>query len=81
MNFYDSKKVLVAGGTGTIGIALVKFLLDCGAIVTVASMDPDEYATMVLGPDVKFSRSDLTEFENCIHATRESRFCIQPCWN
>jgi len=74
MNFYNSKKVLVAGGTGTIGIPLVKLLINSGALVAVVSMDPPEYARMVLGPDVKFLRSDLTEFENCLQVTKNQDF-------
>ena len=37
MAFYRNKRVLVAGGTGTIGIPLTKQLIEAGADVTVAS--------------------------------------------
>jgi GDP-L-fucose synthase len=62
---YSQKKVLVTGGTGTIGIPLVAQLIDRGAEVSVVSMHPESYAKRVLGPKVKFIRSDLTDMENC----------------
>ena len=39
MSFYKNKNILVAGGTGTIGISLVKLLVDREANVSVATMD------------------------------------------
>ena len=71
---YNQKKVLVAGGTGTIGIPLVKILIEQGADVTVVSMDFPEYAKKVLGPDVRFSRIDLTDFQNCLQATKKKDY-------
>jgi len=71
---YNNKKILVAGGTGTIGIPLVKLLCEKGADVSVVSMDPPEYAEKVLGTQVKFQQSDLTQFENCLQATRQQDF-------
>ena len=71
---YNGKKVLVAGGTGTIGIPLVKMLIEQGADVSVVSLDTPEYADLVLGKEVKFSRSDLTTIENCLKATKNQDF-------
>ncbi len=67
---YGKKKVLVAGGTGTIGIPLVKSLIESGASVTVVSMDSPEYAARLFGNQVTFRRSDLTKLENCLSATQ-----------
>jgi len=67
---YEGKKVLVAGGTGTIGIPLVKKLKELGAIVCVASMDNPDYARIVLGESVVFHQTDLTSFENCLEMTK-----------
>tara|TARA_R110002012_G_scaffold315603_1_gene529588 strand:- start:24644 stop:25621 length:978 start_codon:yes stop_codon:yes gene_type:complete len=67
---YLGKKVLVAGGTGTIGIPLVKMLVEQGAEVSVVSLDTPEYAKKVLGNDVEFKRADLTTTENCLKATK-----------
>ena len=67
---YTGKKILVAGGTGTIGIPLVKKLVAMGAQVTVASMDTPELASRLLGPEVKFVKKDLTLLENCLEVTK-----------
>ncbi len=67
---YHDKKVLVAGGTGTIGIPLVRRLIISGAEVTVVSMDTPEYATLLFGDKITFHHSDLTRLENCLGATQ-----------
>ncbi len=67
---FKDKKILVAGGTGTIGIPIVKKLVAHGAYVTVISLDNLEYAQMVLGKDVRFVQTDLTSFDNCLEATK-----------
>jgi GDP-L-fucose synthase len=71
---YRKKKVLVAGGTGTIGIPLVKKLIEAGAGVTVVSMDSPEYVRTLFGEQVSFRQSDLTNLENCLSATRGQDF-------
>ena len=40
-NFFQNKKVLVAGGTGMVGQKLVPKLINLGAEVYVASLDDD----------------------------------------
>jgi GDP-L-fucose synthase len=67
-SIYKNKKVLVAGGTGTIGIPIVRQLVERGAKVTVVSLDSPEFAASVLGPEVTFKRDDLTTQENCKNA-------------
>ena len=67
---FEGKKVLVAGGTGTIGAQVVQQLLSKRAIVTVVSMDSENYARKVLGLDVQFERYDLTDQENCKKAVK-----------
>jgi len=67
---YKNKKVLVAGGTGTIGISLVRLLKELKAKVTVASIDDPVYSRMVLGNGVRFVKTDLTSLKNCIKVTR-----------
>lgn len=61
MSFYEDKNVLVTGGSGMIGRALVQMLLDQGAIVTVASLD----TPIALPNGSRFIRADLREFEVC----------------
>lgn len=68
-NMYKGKNVLVAGGTGTLGIPLVKKLSESGANVTVVSMDSSEYANEVLGSEIRFIKKDLTELEACMQVT------------
>ena len=67
---YKGKKVLVAGGTGTLGIPLIKKLCESGANVTVVSLDSYEYAAKVLGSEVKYLRKDLTVLESCMQVTK-----------
>jgi GDP-L-fucose synthase len=65
---FKGKKVLVAGGTGLIGIPLVRKFLDCGAHVSVVSMDSNEFATRIFGSEVTYKRLDLTFENNCREA-------------
>lgn len=74
MKIYQDRKVLVAGGTGTIGIPLVKKLLELGSDVTIVSMDTLEYARRALGDDVHFIRSDLTNIDNCLNVTKDQDY-------
>ena len=67
MSFYNSKKVLVTGGTGMIGQALCRLLLDVGANVTVASLDEPERAP----EGTVFRKIDLRSFENCQEAVSD----------
>jgi GDP-L-fucose synthase len=67
MGFYNGKRVLVAGGTGTIGMALVPELQRRGAVVTVVSLDSKAYANSVLPKGVEFFRDDLTDWYECVH--------------
>ena len=62
---YKGKNVLVAGGTGTIGIPTVRRLVERGANVTVVALDDPAYARDVLGPEVMFKRADLTSPTEC----------------
>ena len=63
-------KVLVAGGTGLIGIPLVRILVERGAKVRIASMDDPSRAH----PDAEFIRFDLRVKENCLTACRGMDF-------
>jgi GDP-L-fucose synthase len=68
--YFAGKKVLVAGGTGVIGIPTVRRLCAIGAQVSVVSMDTEKYAEKVLPAGVNFRRRDLTQFEACNEATK-----------
>ncbi|MCP4351327.1 MAG: NAD-dependent epimerase/dehydratase family protein [Desulfobacterales bacterium] len=59
--FFKGKKVLVAGGTGMIGIPLVKRLIEQGASVRIASLDDPSRAHS----EAEFIKTDLMRLENC----------------
>ena len=67
MSFYRGRTVLVTGGTGMIGRALVSLLQTAGAKVRVTSLDDPSLAL----EDVEFLRADLREFSNCRRACAE----------
>ena len=61
---FKEKKVLVAGGTGMVGIPLVEMLLEQGAKVRIASLDDPSRAN----PKTEFKKTDLRLFNNCLDA-------------
>lgn len=69
-NFFSGKKILVAGGTGMIGISIVNRLLKFGSDITIASLESNEFATKLFGKRVKFIRTDLTDLDNCKKVTK-----------
>jgi GDP-L-fucose synthase len=71
MNYFKNKKILVTGGTGMIGIALVKKLLNQKALVTIASLDNKN---IFEGEDVTFKKVDLRNYENCIAVCKNQDF-------
>ena len=71
---YQGRKILVAGGAGTIGIPVVRRLLGAGAQVTVASLDSFDYARSVLGDGPKVVRKDLTDLDTWLEVTQGQDF-------
>lgn len=69
-NFFSGKKVLVAGGTGMIGIQLVKILVKLEASVRIASLDDSSRAH----PEAEFMCKDLTRLDNCLVVCRGMDF-------
>lgn len=67
---FKGKQVLVAGGTGLIGIPLVKMLIEQGAQVRIASLDDPARAH----PSAEFMRLDLRSPENCNQACAGMQF-------
>ena len=65
--FFKNKRVLVAGGTGLIGAPLVKQLFEQGTRMRIASLDDSSKAH----PDAEFSRTDLTDYQNCLRVCRD----------
>lgn len=68
--YFKGKKVLVAGGTGMIGIPLVEMLVEKGASVRIASLDDPSRAHPAAG----FIRTDLTKFKNCLDVCQDMEF-------
>lgn len=69
-NILSGKRVLVAGGTGMIGIQLVKMLVELGALVRIASLDDPSRAH----PNAEFMFKDLTRLDNCLEVCRGMNF-------
>lgn len=57
-----NRRVLVAGGTGLVGIQLVQQLLELGAKIRIVSLDDPSRAN----PEAEFIRLDLSEKSNCL---------------
>ena len=70
---YKNKQVLVTGGTGMIGIQLVRLLLDQGANVRVASLDP----LPSNNNDIEFIRGNLVDWEFCQKITSNMDYVFQ----
>lgn len=64
--YWSGKKVLVAGGTGLIGIPLTKLLLKKGADVKIAALN-NPYGVY---PE-RTELTDLTDYNNCLNVTKD----------
>jgi len=76
---YKGVRVLVAGGTGTIGVQVVKQLLSRGSFVTIASLDNVSRIETIFGIDssrINFKHLDLTLIESCIEAVKDQDIVI-----
>lgn len=71
---WKEQNVVVAGGTGTIGIPLVNKLIKLGANVKVISIDSPKYVKGLFDFNVNFLQRDLTKFENCIEVTKNQDY-------
>lgn len=69
-SFYKGKKVLVTGGTGTIGTVTVKRLITLGADVTVVSIDNMERVKAVLENPSIFRWGDLRDYKTCLDVAK-----------
>lgn len=69
-NFYKNKNILVAGGSGMIGVALIKQLHQKGANIIIASLDKKPFVRKIFGNKVKFIQTDLTNLTNCLKVTK-----------
>ncbi len=69
-NIYAGKKVLVTGGTGMIGMSLVRMLIDKQADVHVVSLD--NLARLPISASIKCL--DLRNLDNCLLACEDMDF-------
>ena len=67
---FKDKKVLVAGGSGLIGIQLVDLLIQHGARVNVVDLRKP-YGRLNFPDTVTFKKMDLTYYTNCISACKD----------
>ncbi len=65
MGEFSGKRILVTGGTGTIGAVLCRRLAEEGADIVAVSLDSDARAEAVLPSGVQFLRRDLTDIAAC----------------
>ncbi len=72
-HFYSGKGVLVAGGTGLVGMALVELLLQEGAKVRVVSLDDGRE----LPEGVEFLKLNLLGWEACLKACKDMDYVFQ----
>ncbi len=68
INKFKNKKVLIAGGTGMVGQALVPKLRKYGAVIYIASMDNKKLAPQGIK---KFYKLDLINISNCLKVTKK----------
>jgi GDP-L-fucose synthase len=68
--YFKDKKILVAGGTGMIGIPLVELLVEQGAQVRIVSLDDPSRAHL----DAEFIQANLMDFENCLKVSQGMDF-------
>jgi GDP-L-fucose synthase len=75
-NFYKGKKVLVTGGTGTIGSLIVQRLLEYEAQVSVVSIDTMDRVKEVLSDPSIFVKGDLRNYDTCLKIATNQDYVI-----
>lgn len=65
--FFKGKKVLVAGGTGLVGIQVISLLEELGSEIISVSLDDIK----LKAKKIKFVKKDLRELNNCINLTKD----------
>lgn len=68
-NIFKNKNILIAGGTGMVGIPLSKKLYDLGANIYIASLDKMKSDQKKIVR--KFYKLDLISVENCLKVTKD----------
>ena len=73
-SMYKNRKILITGGTGTIGTVLVRRLIEEGAKVKVVSIDSKERAKAVLPDASIFHWGDLRDYKTCLEAAQDQDY-------
>jgi len=71
-NIFKNKSILIAGGTGMVGLPLTEKLKDLGAKIYVASLDKITKQQMKIVK--KFYKLDLINVQNCIKVTKNKDY-------
>ena len=69
LHLFNSRNVLVTGGTGLIGRHVVDILIDAGARVEIVSLD-----RISVNPKATHTYGDLTDFGFCKSITKDKDF-------
>lgn len=71
-NFFKNKKILVAGGTGLVGVQVLKLLDKLNSKVTSVSLDNFKFKSK----NISFIKKDLRNLNNCISLSRDKDIII-----
>ena len=70
MNIFKNQKILITGGTGMVGIALTKLLLDLEANITVVTLDDFN----PFDERVECIKKDLRHYQNCLEVCKNKDY-------
>jgi len=70
MDIFKNQKILITGGTGMVGIALTKLLLDLEANITVVTLDDFN----PFDERVECIKKDLRHYQNCLEVCKNKDY-------
>lgn len=72
--FYNNKKILITGGSGMIGLNLIKILSNLNTKITISSIDSFSNFKKYLPNGVRFIQADLRVKKNCIKVLKDQDY-------
>jgi len=75
---FANARILVAGGTGFVGANLIQKLLGSGARIRATY---NRQAPVILDPAIEYMQCDLTQMDDCRHATTEMDYVFMCAAN
>lgn len=70
MSFFKNKRILVTGGTGMVGMALIKLLVEAESKIRVVSIDNvDPFQDQK--NNIEFIKLDLRNYDNCLKVCKD----------